>query len=180
MAIPTNQPVPVARDAQPPVRRVLTVYERESLKQAANVYGAGQAAGDNFSNGAMGASPTNVPWMRTNRVRLNEQQRQVMKVLEDGTPEPTNPEERDKLARRSSALLEQFKPFIQTRREIRAHSHRDPDFMSALKKASDWTKPQKDLAGRSPQEVEEEYKNLCRRLDPENPDAGNIEEFRPK
>ena len=37
MSNPINQPVPVARDAQPPVRRVLTVYERESLKQAANV-----------------------------------------------------------------------------------------------------------------------------------------------
>jgi hypothetical protein len=180
MANPTTQTFVKDTAPTPPVRRVLTVYERESLKQAANVYGAGQVASENFSNGAMGASPTNVPWMRTNRVRLNEQQRNVMKVLEDGTPEPTNPDERDKLARRSTALLEQFKPFIQTRREIRSHSHRDPDFMSALKKAGDWTKPQKELGGRSPQEVEEEYKNICRRLDPENPDAGNIEEFRPK
>lgn len=162
----------------PPVRRVLTVHERESLKVAAEVYGYGQIAGENFSNGAQGYSATAVPWLAVKRPRLNEQQAQVMKVLRDQAPEPTNPAERDSIDRRRSALKEQFGPFLQTGAELRAYSHRDPTFMSALKKAREWNKPQADLGGRTPEAVCEEYRNLSRRLDPENPEADSLEEIR--
>jgi hypothetical protein len=170
----------IVKGSDAPVRRVLTVHERESLKVAANVYGYANVMGENFNNGAQGATPTSVPWMNVKRTRLNEQQRQVMKVLEDGTAEPTSPEERDRIDRRVKALESQFLPFLQTRREIRSHSHRDPDFMSALDKAREWNKSQKELGGRTPEEVHEEYRNLCRRLDPENPNAGNVEKLRAK
>ena len=101
-----------------------------------------------------------------------------MKVLEDSTPETTTPEERDKISRRCEALKEQFSPFLQTRAEIRALDHRDPVFMDALDKASAWSKKQEELGGRSPEELCEEYRNLKRRLDPENPQADSVEKFR--
>lgn len=164
--------------AQAPVRRVLTVAERESLKSAAFVYGVGQETGENFSNGAQGASPVNVPWLRVNRVRLNEQQQQVMRVLKEQSPEPTSPAERDNIVKKCNELKDQFLPFLQHANELRAYSHRDPIFMSALKKARDWNKPQETLNGRTPEQVCEEYRNLKRRLDPENPEADSLEELR--
>lgn len=163
---------------QPPARRVLTVHERESLTRAADIYGYGQVTGENFTNGAQGAAPTAVPWLSVKRPRLNEQQAQVMKVLRDQSPEPTNPTERDNIDRRCAALKEQFGEFLQTGAELRAYSHRDPVFMSALKKAREWNKPQTKLAGKTPEQVCEEYRNLRRRLDPENPEADSLEDIR--
>ncbi len=167
------------KDSAPvPVRRVLTVHERESLARAADIYGYGQIAGENFGNGAQGATPTSVPWLAVKRPRLNEQQAQVMRVLKDQSPEPTNPKERDAIDLRCAALKDQFGPFLQTGAELRAYSHRDPVFMSALKKAREWNKKQVDLGGRTPEEVCEEYRNLKRRLDPENPEADSLEDIR--
>lgn len=162
----------------PPVRRVLTVHERESLTRAADIYGYGQIAGENFGNGAQEATPTSVPWLSVKRPRLNEQQANVMRILREQSPEPTNPSERDAIDRRCEALKGQFGDFLQTGAELRAYSHRDPVFMSALKKAREWNKPQKDLGGRTPEQVCEEYRNLKRRLDPENPEADSLEDIR--
>ncbi len=164
--------------AKAPVRRVLTVHERESLKGAATVYGYGEVTGENFVNGAQGFAPTQVPWLAVKRPRLNEQQASVLRVLREQSPEPTNPSERDAIDRRRAALKEQFGPWLQTGKELRAYSHRDPVFMSALKKAREWNKPQKELDGRTPEQVCEEYRNLSRRLDPENPEADSLEDIR--
>ncbi len=168
----------VKEGAPAPVRRVLTVHERESLQRAAEIYGYGALNGENFGNGAQGATPTNVPWLSVKRPRLNAQQAEVMRVLRDQAPEPTNPKERDDIDRRCVALKDQFGPWLQTGQELRAYSHRDPVFMSALKKAREWNKPQKELAGRTPEQVCEEYRNLKRRLDPENPEADSLEDIR--
>lgn len=167
----------VKDEAHAPVRRVLTVHEREALVRQADIFGYG-AVGENFGNGAMGATPTSVPWLAAKRPRLNEQQAQVMRVLREQSAEPTNPKERDDIDRRCEALKAQFGPWLQTGKELRAYSHRDPVFMSALKKAREWNKPQKELAGRTPEQVCEEYRNLQRRLDPENPEADSLEEIR--
>lgn len=168
----------LVKSSSVPVRRVLTVSERESLKSAAFVYGVGQVDGENFSNGAQGASPVNVPWLRVNKTRLNEQQQQVMRVLKEQSPEPTTPDERDMIAKQCNVLKDKFLPFLQHANELRAYSHRDPVFMSALKKARDWNKPQDVLGGKTPEQVCEEYRNLKRRLDPENPEADSLEELR--
>lgn len=162
----------------PPQKRVLTVHERESLTRAADIYGYGQINGENYSNGAQGASPTSVPWLTVKRPRLNEQQAGVLKVLRDQSPEPTNPSERDNIDRRCVALKDQFGEYLQTGAELRAYSHRDPVFMSALKKAREWNKPQAKLGGKTPEAVCEEYRNLRRRLDPENPEADSLEDIR--
>ncbi len=168
----------VKGEAAAPIRRVATVHERESMKRAAEIYGYGAVNGENFGNGAQGATPTAVPWLAVKRPRLNEQQAQVMRVLREQSPEPTNPEERDKIDARCAALKEQFGEFLQTGAELRAYSHRDPTFMSALKKAREWNKPQAKLGGRTPEQVCEDYRNLKRRLDPENPEADSLEDIR--
>lgn len=168
----------VKDSAAAPVRRVLTVHERESLARAADIYGFGSVSGENFGNGAQGATPTSVPWLNIKRPRLNEQQANVLKVLRDQSPEPTNPSERDALDRRCAALKEQFGEFLQTGAELRAYSHRDPVFMSALKKAREWNKKQEKLGGKTPEQVCEEYRNLKRRLDPDNPEADSLEDIR--
>jgi len=180
MANPNTQTIVKDSTPPPPVKRVLTVHERKTLGDAVAAYGYGDVQGQNFIPGVLGASATEVPWMRVNRPRLNEQQKTVAKILKEGTPEPTNEAERDKINKRVGELTEQILPFLQSRKEIRSYSHRDPDFITALEKADAWDKPQKELGGRTPQEVYEDRVNLCRRLEPENPNAGNIEKFRPK
>ncbi len=66
----------------------------------------------------------------------------------------------------------------QTARELRSYSHRDPEFMSALKKARDIEKPMDSLEGKSFSVLEEERRNICRALDPENPEADSEEGLR--
>lgn len=168
----------VKGDTPLPVRRVLTVAERDSLKKAADVFGYGQVAGDNYSSGAQGAAPVNVPWLSVKRPKLNEQQAQVLKVLRDQSPEPTTPEDRDRIEKRCAELKDRFMPFLQTTAELRAHSHRDPVFLQALKKARDWDIPQKVLNGMTPGQICEEYRNLRRRQDPENPESDSLEDLR--
>ena len=178
MANSTNETLVKSDSTRVPFRKVLTVHERQALERQVDIFGVGQVNGDNFGIGTNGATPTDVPWLRKNKSRLNEQQRQVMKVLEEGSPVDTNPQERDAIDRRCAALKEQMIPYLQTGAELRAYSHRDPVFMSALKKAREWNKGQKELGGRTPEEVCEEFRNLRRRLEPENPEADSLEEFR--
>jgi hypothetical protein len=178
MANPTTGTLVKDSTVRVPVRRVLTVHERKALETQKDVFGYGNVNGDNYENGASGFSQTSVPWMNVKRPRLNEQQAQVMKVLREQSPEPTSPDEREAIDRRCAALKGQFEPWLQTSQELRSHSHRDPVFMSALKKAREWNKPQKDLNGRTPEEVCEEYRNLKRRLEPDNPESDSLEELR--
>lgn len=169
--LPTN-----ARGTPVPIRRVSTVSERESLKQTAEVYGEVLGAADNFLPGSNGFGAVAMP--NSKKVRLNEQQKNVIKVYNDQYPEPTSPEERDMLSKHAEKLKEQFSPFLQTNAELRAHSRRDPIFITALRKGRDWSKPAKELGGRTPQDVAEDYRNIMRRLDPENPEADSLESLR--
>lgn len=174
MANPTN----FVKSDIGPIRRVATVHERESLMRAADVYGYGAVASDAYLPGAAGAAPVAMPHLQTKRARLNEQQKQVLKILADQTPEPTNPEIRDRLSKHADELKEKIAPYLQTNKELRATSYRDQDFMTAIRKAKDWSKPSKELGGRAPQDLAEDYKNIMRRLDPENPDADSLDTFR--
>lgn len=176
----SNHVIVKSSEAKVPQRRVLTVHERQSLEFAQGIYGYGQVTGENYSNGAMGASPTSVPWLTVKRPRLNEQQATVLKILREQSPEPTNPDTRDALMRRKKEIeeLQEKSGLRQTGRELRAHSHRDPDFMSALKKARDQDKAMEVLGGRTFKDLEEERRNICRTLDPDNPESDSEEALR--
>lgn len=159
-----------------PIRRVLTVSERESLQRSATVFGFGKTGGE-FMPGPM-AGPVYMPGLNVKRQRLNEQQKQILKVLEDQSPEPVASGDRDKLKSHADKLKAMFKPYLQTTAELRASSHRDPTYMEALRKAREWQKPQETLGGRTPQDVAEDYRNLMRRLEPENPEIDSLESLR--
>lgn len=162
----------------PAQRRVLSVRERESLEKAASIYGYGQVAGEHYGNGAQGATPVSVPWLNVNRPRLNEQQRQVMKVLKDFSPEPVAEGDRDKVAKKAEMLKAQFEPYLQTREEIHVVKRDNPAFFSALEKAKKWSQPMSDLGGRSPEQVAEEYRYLKRRLEPDDEFADSLDRLR--
>jgi hypothetical protein len=174
-----NNPNLIVKSGEPqPVKRVLSVRERESLQKAASIYGYANQASDNYIPGSQGAAPVNVPWLNVNRPRLNEQQRQVMKVLEDGTPEPVHGEEKDKLAKRADILKSQFEEFLQTREECHVVKRDNPAFFSALDKAKKWSTKQEKLGGRTPEEVAQEYRYIMRRLEPEDENADSLDRLR--
>lgn len=176
----SNHVIVKSNEAKVPQRRVLTVHERQSLEFARGVYGYGDVTGENYANGAIGASPTAVPWLTVKRPQLNEQQKTVLKILKDQSPEPTNPETRDALLRRKKEIedLQDKSGLRQTHKELRSYSHRDPDFMSALKKAREQDKPMEVFGGRTFKDLEEERRNICRTLEPENPEADSEEALR--
>lgn len=161
-----------------PVKRVLTVRERESLSSAANVYGYANVAGDQYVPGSQGFGPVMPAHFAVNRPRLNEQQKQVLKVLRDGQPEPTTPDERDRLNKKAAELKAQFEPFLQTREEVHVLRRDNPAFFSALEKAKKWQTPQAGLNGRTPEQVAEDYRNIQRRLEPEDENADSLDRLR--
>ena len=161
-----------------PSRRILTVYERKALADQALYFGYGEVRGE--AGSIIQAAPTEFPGMIVKRRQLTEQQKQIKRVIEEGTPRPTTPDERDKIAKRMRAMEARLPEVLQTRKEIRAYSRRDPDFMSALEKAEANDKPSEKLGGLSPEQYCQEYQNLARTLDPDNKNAGNLEKFRAK
>ena len=164
--------------AAEPLRRVLSVHERKSLQEAAAVYGYADAASESYPEGARGFGAVAAPFLRVNRPRLNEQQKRVIQVLKDGTPEPVDPKDRDALRKRAGSLREQFEPFLQTREMIHVKKRDNPVFFKALDAARDWTKPSDKLGGRSPQDVAEDYRSLMRRLEPDDEFADSLDRLR--
>lgn len=170
------------RSTPPPVRRVLTLSERESLTDAARVFGwAGEASEQyQYPTGAT-PPPVLIQGMRVNRPRLNEQQQRVVRVLREGLPEPVAPADRDRLEKRCEVLEAMFTPVLQTHEELRAFRHRNPDaYFKAQEYGARWQRPDSKCEGRTPQDVAEEWRNLKRRLDPDNPEADSLDRLRRK
>lgn len=168
----------IVKTSEPePQRRVLTVRERESLQSTAGIYGFGQSS-DQWVPGSQGFGPVVPAHLNVNRVRLNEQQKRVLQVLKDGTPEPTNGDQRDVMSKRAEQLKEQFQPYLQTREEVRVIRRDNPAYFSALDKHKMWTTPQEALKGRTPEQVAEEYRNIKRRLEPEDEFADSLDRLR--
>lgn len=162
-----------------PSRRVLSVAERQDLEKTVGTYGYAEAARNGgFVPGSQGFGAVDVPWINVNRNRLNEQQKQVKRVLDEGRPEPVSPEDKDRLEKLAEELKEAFDPYLQTRDEVRVVSRSKPEYFSALDKAQAWSKPQAKLKGRSPEQLAEAYRNIKRRLEPENPEAGSLDRLR--
>lgn len=168
-------------DNHPPMKRVLSIRERQSLEQAAAVYGYGDsAARGGYIPGASGAAPVEVPWLAVNRPRLNAQQKEVLRVLKEGTPEHVTGSDKDRLAKRAEELKSLFTDpeFFQTREETRVMRRDNPAFFSALEKADRWIKPQSKLGGRTPEEVANEYRNIMRTLEPDSDIADSLDKLR--
>lgn len=164
-----------------PMRRVLSVAERQSLTQAKEVYGyADLATAGNFVPGSRGVGAVEVPYINIHRNQLNAQQKEVLKTLKEGTPEPVKPEDRDRLKKLAEELREKFTDpeYFQTINEIRVFSVSKPEYYSASEKAAKWSQPQAKLKGYSPEQLANAYKNIMRRLEPDNPNADSLDRLR--
>jgi hypothetical protein len=164
-----------------PTKRVLTVRERESLTATMGIYGyAETAAQGGYIPGASGASPVEVPWMQANRPRLNAQQKEIRKVLAEGTPQVVSGSEKDRLVKLAEELKEKFTDpeFFQTRAELRVLKRDKPEFFTALEKAHKWSKPQEKFGGRSPEELANAYRNIMRTLEPDDAMADSLDRLR--
>lgn len=160
-------------------KRVLTVRERESLQYIAKIQNDALGGGENYGLATGGATPVNAPGLNVKRVRLNEQQKQIMTTLRDFSPEPIPPSERDAYARRADYCKEKFEQYHQTRKEIHVTSRQHPEWFSAMDKARMWSQPIKgDREGRSPESYAEEYRNIKRRLEPEDDQADSLDRLR--
>ncbi len=174
-----SQPNVIAKSGElSPTRRVLTVRERESLEKTASIYGYGQAQGDNYVPGSQGYGQVFPSHLAVNRVRLNEQQKQVMRVLNEGRPEPTTPAERDQIMKKCDELKAQFEPYLQTREEVHVLRRDNPAFFSAMEKAKKWQTTQSELKGRTPSDIADEWRNLRRRLEPEDEAFDSLDRLR--
>lgn len=164
-----------------PSRRVLSVAERESLQKAVLTYGYADAPkGYGRGVGPDALAPADVPWINVNRPRLNAQQKQVRRILEEGTPEPLSSEDRDRYQKVADQMEEigVNKKWFQTYDEIRVRKRDRDDFHTALDKAREWAKPQKELGGRTPEEFFQIYRNIKRCLEPDNEEAGSLDRLR--
>lgn len=164
-----------------PTKRVLSVKERESLRDSMSIYGWPEAAkAGNYIPGSSGAAPVEIPYLAYNRPRLNAQQKEVKRVLEEGTPQPVSGAEKDRLRKLADELKEKFTDpeWFQSRAEVRVLKRDKPEYFTALDKAARWTKPQEKLNGRSPQELAEAYRNIIRTLEPDDPMADSLDRLR--
>lgn len=164
-----------------PLRRILTVGERKSLEEQKKIFGYGAAAGQNFVPGSMGIGAVDVSqFMPIKRHQLNEQQKEVIKILEEGSPEPVAAKDRDRYDKLCEEMKEKFTDpeYFQTRDECRVTDIGKPEFFSALDKADKWQKPQAKLNGYSPEQLCNAWRNLRRRLHPDDPQADNVDRLR--
>lgn len=158
-------------------KRVLTVREQESLKYTANIYSEALGSGDNYGLGTGGATPVTPSGLNVKKVRLNEQQKQVLNTLREFSPEPIGPSEKDAYQKRAEFCKSKFMDALQTRKEIHVTSRQHNEWFTAMDKARDWTKPGKD-GDRSPESYAEEYRNIMRRLEPGDDQADSLDRLR--
>jgi hypothetical protein len=154
--------------------RVLALHEEDSLKQALSSHQVVLAATDKgYAMGNEGAAPVVPSDLRVNRQRLNEQAKQIKKTLDECQAHPIPEKERDRYAKRCKDLEAIFVDWLETRRELSVRKRSDPDWQSAMKKARQRTQVDPKIEA-----AISEWQSIKRRLDPGNPDAGNLHDLR--
>lgn len=105
-------------------------------------------------------------WMQQEKKRLE-------RVLSNGSPDSLSKAKRIALERKTNRQREWLKRNM-TPRELYYAKYKDPNFEKAKKSIT--------ANDNSPafQRVADEFKNSMRQLDPDNPDASNIERLRPE
>jgi hypothetical protein len=157
--------------------RVLSLRERQSLNENRLAYKQVLEAGNEFVPGDRGAGPVNLGNLKRNR--LTEQQKQIEDTLRNASPEPISEKDRDAFVKRRDWLKEQFREVLETRAELGVLRREKPEWQSATKKATMRISGKDGMGKTVPYEQYiAEYQSICRRLEPENEDAGNLHELR--
>lgn len=154
--------------------RVLSVQEVESIEQALGAHQAILGATDaSYTSGHEGATPVNPPGYTIKRRRLTEQAQQMKRTLEQGRPQPIANGEKDKYVKRAEWLKSQFLPYLESRAELHVTKRDRAEWQSAVKKAETRLFQRPEL-----ERYILEWQSIMRRLDPGNPQAGNLHALR--
>lgn len=153
-------------------QRVLSVRERESLNNEIRMRsGILEASDSSYGMATGGGTPVIPPGMAINKARISQRAKEIAKVLQDGTPEPLSPAEKDKASSRKKELEAKFdkEDVLETIEELRVLKRDNVAWQKAMDKAKRRPQHEADIA---------EWKNLARRLEPEDEDADNLNRLR--
>lgn len=163
---------PQGPGAQPQPKRYLSVRERESIGDVLGAHLQMEAATSPDGLAAMGLPATvSTPLHHINKRGMSERAKELKRVLQEGTPPPLNEKERDALSKRAKELEEKFKKHqvLETFEELNVKNMNHPAWLTATNKARMRPKFESDI---------QEWKNIQRQLDPENPEADNLSQLR--
>lgn len=150
--------------------RVLSPHEIESIEHALGAHQAILGATDaSYAAGNEGATPVLPPGYNVKKRQLSDQAKQMKKALDLGRPQPIPAAEKDKYAKRAEWLKSQFVDFLETRAEIHVTKRDRAEWQSATEKARARPRLEAYIS---------EYQSIMRRLEPGNPEAGNLHRLR--
>lgn len=157
---------------------VLSVGEVEKLGEALSAHQQVLGASEAFQNAADGPAAVRTPEVRVNRRRLSEQAQQIKTVLEKGRPQPIADKEKDRYVKRCDYLQSVFVPYLETLAELRVKRRDQPDWQSATEKARARTAQDPKTGINAIEAAIKEWQFIQRRLNPQDPDAGNLHTLR--
>lgn len=155
-------------------QRVLSTHEIESIERSLGAHQAILGATDaSYAAGNEGATPVLPPGYSVKKRQLSDQAKQMKRALEQGRPQPIPKAEVDKYVKRAEWLKEQFVPYLETRSEIHVMKRDRAEWQSATEKARIRTQERPEL-----ERYISEWQSIMRRLEPGNPEAGNLHRLR--
>lgn len=163
-AVPTNAPIMKGRYLSQREREGLfkTIESSQRMTSAsADITALATAGGNTVAPAGTVIHPS----------RMSDRIKGINKVLKEGTPPQINSAERDNLQKRREELESEFEhdQVLETREELTAIKRSNPAYMTAMAKARMRPKYEGKIT---------EWKNIMRTLDPENPEADNLDQLR--
>ena len=152
--------------------KILTVRERESLRQNLDACAAvASAREDGFIRGLDGSAPVLPKGFNVNRARLNDQMKNVVKVLKEQSPRPLTAKEKDAVAAEAHRIEEELKDkqVMETFTDLRVTSMNDARWLPASEKAKMRSKYEAKI---------QRWKSCQILLSPDDPDADNLNKLR--
>lgn len=151
-----------------PPKRTLTVNERESINTLIGEKKTLLGATDDAKEGALTVIAPKEIGINKDKLRADIQN--LERVLATESPRMAAPKDRDRLERRKNELTEILKnDILETREEIEVLNHNHSAWTTALKKAQQRPRHEPMIA---------EYREICKQLDPDDPDAGSLDAIR--
>lgn len=154
--------------------RILSVHEIESIERSLGAHQAMIGATDaSYAAGNEGATPVLPPGYGLKKRQLTDQAKQMKRALEQGRPQPIPAADKDKAMKRADWLKSQFVDYLETRAEIHVLKRDRAEWQSATEKARMRTVEKPEL-----ERYISEWQSIMRRLEPGNPEAGNLHRLR--
>lgn len=152
---------------QPP-KRTLTVNERESIGTLIDEKKTLLGATDDAKEGALTVVAPKETGINKDKLRADIMN--LERVLATESPRMAAPKDRDRLNQRKTELERKLREdILETREEIEVLNHNHPAWATALKKANTRPRYEPMIA---------EYREICKQLDPDDPEAGSLDAIR--